>query len=425
MEIKKTNTPIESYKYYEKNAINGDLQGIIQELDYLKELGIDLIYLGPIFKSDTTHGYDVTNYFSIAEHISDVSEEVSRKILINFLEEAHKRGIKVILDLVLNHASKEFDFNSVPEDLTVSVEPPQSPQEERWQRSFIFWDLNDKNTKEFLIKVGEYWLKNFDIDGYRLDHALGLPLDFLEEFLSRMKKIKKDVIVIGEVWEDEGNKVKNFQLLKRFKGRDAQRFTSLFDFATYDTIKEIIGMKKGSLKDLYDQIILSNKLNEKEFQLTYFIENHDLPRFIDICKDVEDLKIALGLLMSLTGNIILEYGNEIGLQGDATILHFSESGRVPMKFKEEWNQSEKEMFEYSKKLISLRKNNPALTCGEYDLREANGDVLIFEKKSFDNRVIVLINRGREKYKTNKTYLDIISNKKISSFYKGIYYLKDI
>lgn len=422
---KKNDTPIESYKYYEKNAINGDLQGITQELDYLKELGIDLIYLGPIFKSDTTHGYDVTNYFSIAEHISDSSEKLARKILINILEEAHKRGIKVILDLVLNHASKDFDFASVPEDLTVIVEPPQSPQEERWQRSFIFWNLNDKNTKEFLIKVGEYWLKNFDIDGYRLDHALGLPPDFLEEFLSRMKKIKKDVIVIGEVWEDEGNKLKNFQLLKRFKGKDAQRFTSLFDFATYDTIKEIIGMKKASLKDLYDQIILSNKLNEKEFQLTYFIENHDLPRFIDICKDVEDLKIALGLLMSLTGNIILEYGNEIGLQGDKTILHFSESGRVPMKFKEAWNQSEKEMFEYSKKLISLRKNNPALACGEYDLREANGDVLIFEKKSFDNKVTVLVNRGREKYKTNKSYLDIISNKQISSFYKGIYYLKDI
>ncbi len=73
--------PKESYKYYEKNAIDGDLQGIIQEMDYLNELGIDLIYLGPIFKAQTTHGYDVIDYFSISENISSVSEEEANDIL--------------------------------------------------------------------------------------------------------------------------------------------------------------------------------------------------------------------------------------------------------------------------------------------------------------------------------------------------------
>ena len=102
--------PKESYKYYEKNAIDGDLQGIIQEMDYLNELGIDLIYLGPIFKAQTTHGYDVIDYFSISENISSVSEEEANDILKKLLEEAHKRNIKVIIDLVLNHASNNMIF---------------------------------------------------------------------------------------------------------------------------------------------------------------------------------------------------------------------------------------------------------------------------------------------------------------------------
>ncbi|MDY6894177.1 MAG: alpha-amylase family glycosyl hydrolase, partial [Thermotogota bacterium] len=209
-------SPKESYRYYEKNAIDGDLQGIIQGLDYLKDLGIDLIYLGPIFKSKTTHGYDITNYFSISENISFNSEEEAKAIFKKLIEDAHKKGIKVIIDLVLNHASKEFDFNSIPKDLTVKTESPRSPQEERWQRSFLFWNLDDEDTREFLIRVGEYWLKNYELDGFRLDHALGLPLSFLEEFSLRMKKIKKDVIILGEVWEDEGDQLKNFNLLKRF-----------------------------------------------------------------------------------------------------------------------------------------------------------------------------------------------------------------
>ncbi|MBL5981121.1 hypothetical protein HWHPT5561_05810 [Petrotoga sp. HWH.PT.55.6.1] len=415
--------PKESYRYYEKNAIDGDLQGVIKELDYLKELGIDLIYLGPIFKSKTTHGYDITNYFSISENISSNSEEDAKAIFKKLIEDAHKRGIKVIIDLVLNHASKEFDFNSVPKDLNIKTESPRSPQEERWQRSFLFWNLDDKETREFLIRVGEYWLKNFELDGFRLDHALGLPLNFLEEFSTRMKKIKKDVVILGEVWEDEGDKIKNFNLLKKFKGEDAQRFTSLFDFATYDTIKEVLGKKNGSLLDLYNQIVLSNQLNERVFQLTYFIENHDLPRFIDICQELETFYIALGLLMALTGNVMLEYGNEIALKGDSTIQNFHESGRVAMKFKEDWSDLEKQTFNYCKNLIKLRRVHPSLSSGSYELITSEENLLIFKKKAAYDEIKVVIYIGEQEYHLDKEYLDLIRNTKVLKLKKGIYYLQ--
>jgi len=415
--------PKKSYRYYEKNAIDGDLQGVIQELDYLKDLGIDLIYLGPIFKSKTTHGYDITNYFSISENISSNSKEEAKAIFTQLIEDAHKKGIKVIIDLVLNHASREFDFDSVPKDLTVKTESPRSPQEERWQMSFLFWNLDDKDTREFLIRVGEYWLKNYELDGFRLDHALGLPLAFLEEFSTRMKKIKKDVIILGEVWEDEGDKLKNFNLLKKFKGNDAQRFTSMFDFATYDTIKETLGKKNASLLDLYNQIVLSSQLNEKEFQLTYFIENHDLPRFIDICQEIEIFYIAVGLLMALTGNVMLEYGNEIALKGDETIHNFHESGRVAMKFKEDWSELEKKTFNYCKNLVDLRKVHSSLSSGSYELITSEENLLIFKKKATYDEIKVLIYIGEQEYHLDEEYFDLIRNIKVWKLKKGIYYLQ--
>lgn len=417
--------PKESYKYYEKNAIDGDLQGIIQEMDYLNELGIDLIYLGPIFKAQTTHGYDVIDYFSISENISSVSEEEANDILKKLLEEAHKRNIKVIIDLVLNHASNKYDFSTIPEGLKVKTEPPQSPQEIRWQGSFLFWDLGDRDTREFLIRVGEYWLENFELDGFRLDHALGLPLDFLEEFSDRMKKINKNVIILGEVWEDEGDKEKNFALLKKFKGYDAQRFTSLFDFATYNIIKEVLGEQKKSLQDLYEQIILSNKLNEDTFQLTYFIENHDLPRFIDISKDMDSFYIAMGLLMALTGNVMLEYGNEIALKGDPLAHHFSDSGRVAMRFKESWTEEEHRTFNYTQRLINLRKEHSVLSKGAYELMDVKEKRLIFKKKNEKSEIIIFISLEDKPLDLKETYLDLILGKNIRIVQKGIYYLQKV
>jgi glycosidase len=197
----------------------------------------------------------------------------------------------------------------------------------------------------------------------------------------------------------------------------------MFDFSTYDTIKEVLGKNNGSLLDLYNQIVLSNKLNEREFQLTYFIENHDLPRFIDICQEIEIFYIALGLLMALTGNVMLEYGNEIALKGDETIHNFQESGRVAMKFKEDWLDLEKKSFNYCKNLINLREVHPSLSSGSYELITSEENLLIFKKKAAYDEIKVLIYTGEQEYHLDKEHLDLIRDTKVSTLKKGIYYLQ--
>lgn len=390
-----------NYVYHEKNSIEGDLQGILEKIDYIKDLGVDLVYLGPIYDAETTHGYDTKDYFNISENIAYKDPIKSKKLLNEVISEFHKRDIKVILDLVLNHASKNYLFDNIPFDIIPKTESPNSPQELRWQRFFLFWNVEDPDTKEFLIRVGEFWLKNFDIDGYRLDHAIGLPAQFWYDFSKRMKAIKKDVILLGEVWDDQGDDRKNFNLIKNFLFyKNENVFTSLFDFSFYSKLTNCIN-KNFDLKELYEAIEESEKLNFKEAKMTYFIENHDLPRFIDYSNNLDYFKIALGLLFFMNGNIMLEYGNEFCLRGDKEYWNFNESGRVPMKFPENWNNDEKEIYNYTKKLIMLRKKYDILSSGKFKYISSSKDYLLFEKSSKKEIAKILI----VKHKIKNTFFD--------------------
>ncbi|BBE31541.1 hypothetical protein OSSY52_16820 [Tepiditoga spiralis] len=414
----------EEYLKFEKNSIEGDLQGIIEKLDYLQDLGIDLIYLGPIYESKTTHGYDTINYYKIASHLSSKEENKRNEVLKKLLIESHKRGIKVILDLVLNHASKNYDMKSI-KNFNVKTEPPQSIQEKRWQTLFQFWNISDIETRKFLIDVGKYWLENFDVDGFRLDHALGIERSFWKEFSKEMKKIKSDVILLGEVWDDVADEEENYELIKKFKSFENEKiFTSLFDFFIYDVLKDVFIEKNKSLKDFYKMISKSNELNDTHFNLTYFVENHDVPRFIDLCKNKEIFFNVMKVLMVITGNVMLEYGNEIALAGDKNFEWFHESGRVPMKFKKNWNLKEIETFNLIKKLIKIRKENKELSDGSYELIYSSDDSILFKKKLNKKETFVLITF--KTFKADYEFEDLISNEKeINIFEPGVYYLKRV
>lgn len=416
----------DDYLHHEKNSIEGDLQGIIEKVDYLKDLGIDLVYLGPIFDSETTHGYDTKDYFNISENISFSDKNMAKNLLKKLIDKLHNNNIKVILDLVLNHASKKYNFKNIPYNLIPKTEEPQSPQEKRWESLFLFWNVEDKNTKEFLIRVGEYWMNNFNIDGYRLDHAIGLPTSFWKDFYNRMKKIKKDVILLGEIWDDQGNDQENHKLIKDFLFfKNENVFTSLFDFSFYSKLVEYINNDKD-LKGLFNSIIKSEKLNFDKAKMTYFIENHDLPRFIDYSNNINNFIIALGLIFVLNGNIMLEYGNEICLKGDKSYKYFNESGRVPMIFYENWTEKNKNIFELTKRLIELKKDESIFNEGNYKFLKSSSDYLFFEKNNSKNTLYILLTKKSIKNLSNKNFTNLIDNK----FYKkdeeinpGIYFFK--
>ena len=193
-----------------KNFAGGDLRGIINHLDYLSNLGITAIYLTPIFKSPSNHKYDIINYYLIDEHFGSLGD------LKELIEKAHQKGMRVILDAVFNHCSMESkEFSDV---MTKGVNSPYydwflingdypDPESVNYEcfascNYMPKWNTSNSKVQEFLINVGLYWIREANIDGWRLDVSDEVSHDFWRQFRKAIKAEKSDCVLIGENWHD-------------------------------------------------------------------------------------------------------------------------------------------------------------------------------------------------------------------------------
>ncbi len=193
------------------NFFGGDFEGIIEHLDYLENLGINGIYFTPIFHAHSNHKYDTIDYRSIDPQFG------TKETLKTLITECHKRNIRVMLDAVFNHSGYYFPpFQDLLEKGEKSkykdwFHPHSFPLkggERPNYETFGFFEsmpkLNTKNpeVKEYLLEVSAYWIKEFDIDAWRLDVANEVDQPFWREFRTTVKKIKPDLYILGEIWHD-------------------------------------------------------------------------------------------------------------------------------------------------------------------------------------------------------------------------------
>ncbi len=229
----------------------GDLQGIIDHLDYLQDLGITGLYLCPIFESPSNHKYNTTDYFEIDRHFGD--KETFRQLV----EQAHQRGMRVMLDAVFNHMGEQsaqwqdvlkhgeksvykdwFHIQKFPVTNDKLMNPKELPY-----HTFAFASympkLNTANpeVKDHLLNVATYWIEHFDIDAWRLDVANGLIINSGEIFV-RLFWPKSLTFILGEVWHtsqpwlngDEFHAVMNYPLriVSRTTFEQAQEDQSIY-----------------------------------------------------------------------------------------------------------------------------------------------------------------------------------------------------
>jgi alpha-amylase len=322
----------------------GDLKGVTNKLDYLQDLGIKGIWLMPIMPSPSYHGYDVTDYYNVNQQYGTL-EDMSK-----LTDEAHKRGIKVIIDLVVNHSSSEHpwfidsakgkdskyrDWYTWAEDKKMETSEAGAWGQNAWHRKGdstylgIFWegmpDLNLDNPevrKEF-VRIGQFWL-NQGVDGFRLDAAKHVYEDFKssvnnpevanknqvwwQEFRKGMDEVNKDAYIIGEVWDTPAvvgpyldhalNSGFNFDLAKQFiSTARAERATTL----------------ASTLRKTYEYF---SKQSQGAFVDAPFLTNHDQNRVMsELQGNVDHAKMAASLLLTMPGNPYIYYGEEIGMQG--------------------------------------------------------------------------------------------------------------
>jgi len=389
----------------------GDLQGIYEKLDYLKDLGVNTIYLTPIFESLSNHKYNIDDYLKIDEHFGD--EEIFEKLV----NKAHDKDMKIILDAVFNHSGFNFfafedlrkrGENSKYKDwyiydsLPLQTEIPVNYETfARNIPNLPKLDTANKEVQDYLLKVTEYWMKNFDIDGWRLDVADEVDSSFWRRFRKKVKSLDKDAYIIGEVWHSG------------MKWLQGNQFDAIMNYSFTEAVIDFIAKDKIGPSE-FDNRLALNRMNYREDitnSLLNLLDSHDTPRILRHCNEDKDkMKLAVLFQMTYPGVPMVLYGDELGLTGGD-----DPDSRRCMPWDDD--KADYDLRAYYKKLIKIRKNNKILQKGEFEsfvINEAK-NIYSFKRKLEDREVIVIINNNPEKREIclrsqNKNYKNLLTNK---------------
>lgn len=295
-----------------KSFAGGDLQGIIEKLDYLKNLGITAIYLTPIFKSISNHKYDISDYYEIDEHFGD------KKTFKTLVEEAHARGIKIVLDAVFNHCSDRLpQFKDVVKNgkkspyfnwFIIHGDRIENANYEYFGVCDYMPKLNtsDAGVQKFLIDIGLYWIREFDIDGWRLDVSDEVSHNFWRHFREAIKEVKSDCIILGENWHDS------------YPYLDGDQFDGIMNYALtkacLDYFVKGVFNAEGFARRLSELYVRNTE--QVNAMMLNLLDSHDTHRFYTLAKkDKDKLICALALIYMHTGAPCVYYGTELPLEG--------------------------------------------------------------------------------------------------------------
>ncbi|WP_046174867.1 glycoside hydrolase family 13 protein [Domibacillus indicus] len=383
--------PLETLPWGEEpspiNYFGGDFQGIMNRLDYLEELGINGIYFTPIFKAETNHKYDTTDYMEIDPQFGD------KKTFKKLVEECHKRGIKVMLDAVFNHSGFHFppfqdvlknQENSKYKDWFHVRKFPLIENEKLNYDTFAFAKsmpkLNTENqeVKEYLLKVAKYWIKEFDIDGWRLDVANEVDHQFWREFRQAVHSVKPDVYILGEVWHDSMPWLQGDQ----FDAVMNYRFTNaVIDFfAKGDRTTEQFKHEIVHVLQSYPEPV-----NQVAFNL---LGSHDTPRILTTAKENKKNLLMMYLFqLSFPGSPCLYYGDEIGMTGEQ-----DPGCRKCMVWEQE--KQDRELWKAIQTLIAMRKEIKVFgNEGEFSFYDVHPEAVSYTKTNKQEQLLFILNPG--------------------------------
>lgn len=389
--------------------LGGNLNGVIDKLEYLEELGINTLYLTPVFEAGSNHKYNTFDYFKIDKQFGN------EETLIKLVKNAHKRGMRVILDAVFNHCGTEFfafkDLMEKQENseyknwFEVNKFPLDSNFPPNYKTFGYFGNMpklmmNNRETAEYFFKVCTYWIQKADIDGWRIDVADEISHQFWKEVRKRVKAVKQDAIIIGEVWYDSNSWLQG------------DEFDTVMNYDFYLSIQKFLATKQHSAKEFDCEMgEIRGKYKLEPYNILWsLIDSHDTARFLHTAKGNKNLlKLALIIQMTTSGNPIIYYGDEIGMSGGA-----DPDCRRGMIWDDK--KRDKELFEYYKKMILIRKQEETLRSGETETIKAENGIYIFKRINKHDEILIVINRDKDEINVEikGTFISLISGEKIAN-----------
>ncbi len=420
--------------YSNQQTFGGDLQGIIDKLDYIADLGFTGIYLTPIFVSDTVHKYDIIDYFNIDPAFG------TKDTLKDLVKKAHARNIKIVLDAVFNHCSFRHPFfqdvikngknspyynafhiiDNTKDLLSFQIDKDgkiihestkkiyQNPMLLNY-RTFAFTpympkiNLSHPLWEKHLLDVAKYWIEEFNIDGWRLDVSDEVPHAFWRKLRNVVKSVKSDAYIVGENWGDgnawlqgtEYDAIMNYEFL-----------FALWDYFGHPS-KRTISSKSSFQKRIINVL---TKYPHPVLKVMYnLLDSHDTSRFLDICNnDVALTFPAYVFLFILPGSPSIFYGSEIGITGG----HDPDNRRC-MIFDE--SKQNLKLKNHIKKLIKLRKTYQFMRSVQLTFHHTSSDeILLIEKQKH----LIILSKAKTPQSINipqklqGTYVDIYQDKRL-------------
>jgi cyclomaltodextrinase / maltogenic alpha-amylase / neopullulanase len=389
------------------SMFGGDLQGVIDRLDYLKDLGVNLLYLTPIFQSSTNHKYNTRDYFAVDPTFGDT--EKAKELV----DKCHERGMRIVFDAVFNHSGDDF---FAFEDVVRNGEQSKYrdwfyikdfPVDKQKVNYLTFandvWSMPKLNTNnpevvEYLLKVAEYWVKEIGIDGWRLDVCDEVDHAFWREFRKTVKKANHDALIIGEIMHESSAWLRGDQLDSIMNY--PFKHLSIDFFA-----KRIINAEEFDSGLTDNRVIYMKKINSNMFNL---IDSHDTARFLTEAEEkIERLKLAAAFQYTYIGMPYIYYGDEVGMVGGN-----DPDCRRCMIWEEE--DQNRDLYTFYKSLNRIRKENKALVYGDFKTIYKQGNVMAFRRNFNDEEILVLLNNndGAHTMISNSitgSYIDLLEN----------------
>lgn len=441
-------------KYSNEQRFGGDLKGIIDKLEYIKESGFTGIYMTPIFSSDTAHKYDINDYYQIDKAFGD------NKTFKELVEKAHEIGLKIMLDAVFNHCGFrhpffqdvikkgkdsmyydcfhiidtnkpviDFEVDQTGRIIKDSLAHIRKDHTLLNYRTFAFtpympkMNTNSPLMRNYLLDVCKHWISEYDIDGWRLDVSNEVSHKFWREFRTNVKNAKQDAYIVGENWDnsnpwlagDQYDGVMNYELLFPIWNY----FGTNIDHSQYTSTE---------FKYRINQVLTDYPKNVLPY-LYNLVDSHDTTRILEICSNrIELVMLPYLFMFTFPGAPSVYYGGEIGLSGK----HDPDNRRCMIWDEEKQNKT---LRNHIKTLSVLRNQYPQLKSVDFKWIETNDleeyiiykkeDIYILISKRYKKNIIKLPTELK-----NKTFIDIYSNKEvktsddleISSY--GFYILKE-
>ena len=362
----------------------GTLRGITERLDALATLGVDAVWLNPVFRSPSNHGYDTIDFFAIEPRLGSAAD------LRALVDAAHARGMRVVLDGVFNHVSDQHPF--FLDVLERGADSPywswftirRWPVERRDDDHYAAWwghghlpelDLHHPDVQAYFLDVGRHWVRETGIDGWRLDVAGEVPLAFWRRFRAAVRAENPDAYLLAEVWGDA----------RPFVQGDT--FDATMHYAFRRTVQEFL---RGALDAtacarhlarLYHR--LPRAVAEAQYNL---LGSHDVSRVRhDLGDDVELVELAFAIQFAYPGIAALYYGDEVGLSGEGDPgcrAAYPWHGPVPH-----------DLRPLIARLSALRRAEPTLRHGDLHCRALDADALEITRALGDDTVTLIVDRA--------------------------------